>query len=114
MDRVKLFLYFITLFNLSVKADLFVSSMQWPYERQDKTLTMDETEQAFHDAARPTWGPDETLVLTSASPALNATAQGAGVLAVRRPLVQTEKQDVRLANFSAEVRNQALLESDLN
>ncbi|KAF4504653.1 hypothetical protein G6O67_008078 [Ophiocordyceps sinensis] len=30
---------------------------QWPYERQEKTLTIDEAEQAFHNASRPSWGP---------------------------------------------------------
>jgi len=36
---------------------------QWPYERQDKTLTIADGEKAFHDAGRPTWTTDETIIL---------------------------------------------------
>ncbi|KAK2673402.1 hypothetical protein RAB80_010945 [Fusarium oxysporum f. sp. vasinfectum] len=36
---------------------------KWPYKRQDKTMTLDRYEKTFHDAGRPTWGPDETLVV---------------------------------------------------
>lgn len=66
---------------------------------------MDETEQAFHDASRPTWGPSETLVLTTgASQRLGQTTRdGAGVLALQRPHVQTDRQSIRFANFSTQV-----------
>lgn len=68
---------------------------------------MDEAEQAFHDASRPTWGPAETLVLTTgASRRLGQTTRdGEGLLALQRPHVQTDRQSVRLANFSSQVSN---------
>ncbi|PHH91050.1 hypothetical protein CDD83_1841 [Cordyceps sp. RAO-2017] len=76
---------------------------QWPYERQDKTLSIDEAEKAFHNASRPTWGPDETLVVTRS---LNVTQSSrpfrdsSGLLTFQRSGILTHAQDVRLAKFS--------------
>ncbi|XP_044719116.1 nuclear protein 96 domain-containing protein [Hirsutella rhossiliensis] len=76
---------------------------QWPYERQDKTLIIDEGEQAFHNASRPTWGPGETLLLTRA---LDTKQPGrllrdtSDVLALHRSGVQTLTQELRFGKFS--------------
>lgn len=63
---------------------------------------MSESEQAFHDAGRPTWGPQETLVVTSALSQRHdqSIRDGSGVMAFQRPRIETESQVVRLANFS--------------
>ncbi|KAJ6442014.1 LOW QUALITY PROTEIN: nucleoporin SONB [Purpureocillium lavendulum] len=88
---------------------------QWPYDRQDKTLTVDEAEQAFHDASRPTWGPDETLVVTrllsTAQP--NRTSRTASdVLTLQRSGIQTGRQDLRLGRLSSESSKKFLRAQD--
>ncbi|KAF7559081.1 hypothetical protein G7046_g5076 [Stylonectria norvegica] len=88
---------------------------KWPYERQDKTLTMDEAEKTFHDAGRPTWGPDETLVLTrplESSHARRAIHQTSEILSFQRSNIQSEKQEVRLATFSTESSKKYLSKQD--
>ncbi|KJZ73198.1 hypothetical protein HIM_07395 [Hirsutella minnesotensis 3608] len=76
---------------------------QWPYERQDKTLNVDDAEQAFHNASRPTWGPEETLVLTRpldgphASRPLRAHSE---ILSLQRSTVQTAAQELKFGKFS--------------
>lgn len=79
---------------------------QWPYERQDKTLTMSQDEKTFHDAGRPTWGPDETLVLSRPLTSENgrrALTQTSDLLSYQRSNIQTERQELRLATFATEV-----------
>ncbi|KAG5976791.1 hypothetical protein E4U55_007244 [Claviceps digitariae] len=78
---------------------------QWPYERQDKNLTVDEEEMAYHNACPPTWGPDETLVLTRSLDATQfrrSLRDNSGILQFQRGGIQTERQDIRLAKISAE------------
>lgn len=78
---------------------------KWPYERQDKTLTMDQDQKTFHDAGRPTWGPAETLVLPrplAPEHARRAVSQTADLLTFQRSNIQSERQEVRLATFSTE------------
>ncbi|KAH7319720.1 nuclear protein 96-domain-containing protein [Stachybotrys elegans] len=78
---------------------------KWPYERQDKNVTIDEGEQAYHDASRPTWGPNEVLTLTRSLETIKAGHAGRepnGLLNFQKSGIQTSKQDVRLARFSAE------------
>ncbi|KAG6005180.1 hypothetical protein E4U21_000372 [Claviceps maximensis] len=78
---------------------------QWPYERQDKNLTVDDEEMKYHNASRPTWGPDETLVVTRS---LDTTQfrrsfrSNSDILQFQRGGIQTERQDLRLAKFSVE------------
>ncbi|KAF4441702.1 hypothetical protein F53441_11962 [Fusarium austroafricanum] len=78
---------------------------KWPYERQDKTMTLDGYEKTFHDAGRPTWGPDETLVvprpLMSQSGRRSLT-HNADLLSFQRSTIQTERQELRLATFATE------------
>ncbi|KYK55162.1 Nuclear protein 96 [Drechmeria coniospora] len=88
---------------------------QWPYERQDKTLTVEEAERAFHDGSRPTWGPDETLVVTRS---LDLDQAGmplrdrSGILTFQQSGIQTETQDIRLARFSTESSKKFLRSQD--
>ncbi|KAF4978595.1 hypothetical protein FZEAL_5044 [Fusarium zealandicum] len=78
---------------------------KWPYERQDKNMTMDQDEKTFHDAGRPTWGPHETLVVPR-SLALEGSrrgiAQSSDLLSFQRSTIHTEKQELRLATFATE------------
>ncbi|KAG5953175.1 hypothetical protein E4U53_006552 [Claviceps sorghi] len=78
---------------------------QWPYERQDKNLTVDEEEMAYHNASRPTWGPDETLVITRSLDTMQfrrSLRNNSDILEFQRGGIQTERQDLRLAKFSTE------------
>ncbi|KAG5923204.1 hypothetical protein E4U42_005020 [Claviceps africana] len=78
---------------------------QWPYERQDKNLTVDEEEMAYHNASHPTWGPDETLVVTRSlgtTQFRRSLRDNTDILEFQRGGIQTERQDLRLAKFSAE------------
>lgn len=87
---------------------ILFSSAQWPYERQDKSLTVEEEEMAYHNASRPTWGPNETLVVTRSIDATQfrrSLRDNSDILQFQRGGIQTERQDVRLAKFSAEVGN---------
>ncbi|KAM5346496.1 hypothetical protein ACJ41O_009501 [Fusarium nematophilum] len=80
---------------------------KWPYERQDKTLTMDQDEKTFHDAGRPTWGPDETLVVPrplAPESGRRNVSQNSDLLSFQRSTIQTERQELRLATFATEVR----------
>ncbi|PNY28083.1 Nucleoporin [Tolypocladium capitatum] len=87
---------------------------QWPYERQDKTSTVSEAEQAFHDASRPTWGPDETLVVTRLLDAMQSSPlRDRDILTFQRSGIQTERQDLRLAKFSTQSSKKFLRAQDL-
>ncbi|KAF4468920.1 hypothetical protein FALBO_4177 [Fusarium albosuccineum] len=88
---------------------------KWPYERQDKTLTMDNDEKTFHDAGRPTWGPDETLVFPRSLIPDNGRrpiAQTSDLLSFQRSTIQTEKQELRLATFATESSKKYLSNQD--
>ncbi|KAJ4263824.1 hypothetical protein NW762_005857 [Fusarium torreyae] len=78
---------------------------KWPYERQDKTITLDGDEKTFHDAGRPTWGPDETLVVPRplvSEGGRRSLTQNADLLSFQRSTIQTERQELRLATFATE------------
>ncbi|KPM42891.1 Nucleoporin [Neonectria ditissima] len=77
---------------------------KWPYERQDKTLTMDEDLKTFHDSGRPTWGPRETLVLTRPLVPANGRrlASHSDILTFQRSNIQSEKQELRMATFATD------------
>ncbi|GAB0131744.1 hypothetical protein EsDP_00000203 [Epichloe bromicola] len=88
---------------------------EWPYERQDKNLTVNEEEKAYHDAPRPTWGPDETLVVTRFSDAAQFRRSLRGnsdILQFQRSGIQTKRQDLRLAKFSAQSSKKFLRAQD--
>ncbi|PHH66562.1 hypothetical protein CDD81_7037 [Ophiocordyceps australis] len=88
---------------------------KWPYERQEKRMAIGEEEQAFHNASRPTWGPNETLVVTRS---LNDTHQrpsvrdASGILAFERCGILTGAQQVRLAKFSSQSSKKLLRAQD--
>ncbi|KAM0307753.1 hypothetical protein ACHAPM_000478 [Fusarium culmorum] len=78
---------------------------KWPYQRQDKTMSLDGYEKAFHDAGRPTWGPDEMLVVPrplGSDGGRRSLTQHADILSFQRSTAQTETQELRLATFATE------------
>ncbi|KAJ4005235.1 hypothetical protein NW752_011273 [Fusarium irregulare] len=78
---------------------------KWPYERQDKTMHLDGYEKTFHDAGRPTWGPDEMLVVPRrliSEGGRRSFTHNADILSFQRSTVQTDKQELRLATFATE------------
>ncbi|KAH7175687.1 nuclear protein 96-domain-containing protein [Dactylonectria macrodidyma] len=88
---------------------------KWPYERQDKTLTMGQDEKTFHNAGRPTWGPNETLVISrplAPEHARRAIPQNSDLLTFQRSNIQSEKQEICLANFSTESSKRFLVSQD--
>ncbi|KAM0466223.1 hypothetical protein ACHAPV_001180 [Trichoderma viride] len=89
---------------------------KWPYERQAKTATAEDGELAFHSASRPTWGPDETLVLIRSldgSHSRRSIRDNADILTFQRSSIRTEEQDVRLATFAAESSKNFLSSQDI-
>ncbi|KAF4122690.1 nuclear pore complex protein Nup98-Nup96 [Geosmithia morbida] len=87
---------------------------EWPYERQDKVLTIEETEKAFHDGGRPTWGPNETLVVTRPIGTANGRSlrDTSDILSFQRSTIHSEHQAVRLATFSADSSKRFLRTQD--
>ncbi|KAK2591656.1 hypothetical protein QQS21_010641 [Conoideocrella luteorostrata] len=88
---------------------------QWPYERQDKNFTLEGEEKAYHDASRPTWGPDETLVVTRSLDTMQSRRSlrdHSDILQFQRSGIQTERQDLRLAKFSTEPSKKFLRAQD--
>ncbi|KAL7938697.1 nuclear protein 96 domain-containing protein [Trichoderma chlorosporum] len=89
---------------------------KFPYERQTKVLTAEEDERAFHSASRPTWGPDETLVLVRSldgSHSRRSIRDSSDILTYQRSSVQTDEQDVRLATFTTESSKKYLASQDV-
>lgn len=70
---------------------------------------MDESERAFHDSMKTSWGPDGTLVYAAppnAKPFDRSSRRprdGDGLLAVKKGGVVSEHRDIRFAKFSDEV-----------
>lgn len=79
-------------------------NLQFPYDRQDKNLTVDESTKAYHDGSRPTWGPDETLVVTQPFGSHRRSMRDNNdLLAFAKSNIQSSRQTVRLGKFSTEV-----------
>ncbi|KAM6534898.1 hypothetical protein FALCPG4_004517 [Fusarium falciforme] len=88
---------------------------KWPYERQDKNLTIDHDEKVFHDAGRPTWGPDETLVVPrpfDPESGRRSIPRTSDLLSFKRSTIQTETQELRLATFSSDSSKRYLNSQD--
>ncbi|KEY67671.1 hypothetical protein S7711_03924 [Stachybotrys chartarum IBT 7711] len=101
--------------SIDLMNSLFEKPKPWPYERQDKTLTIDPEEQAYHDASRPTWGPDEVLVVTRPIDGAKTRRVGRHIddlLTFQKSGIQTSKQDLRLARFSTESSKKYLRAQD--
>ncbi|KAK7220859.1 hypothetical protein V2G26_008862 [Clonostachys chloroleuca] len=86
---------------------------KWPYERQPKSLEISDAEQAFHDASRPTWGPQETIVVTRKPKSLSTSrasfrSASSDILSLQRSTIQTENQTVQLGKFSLELSKKFL------
>jgi nuclear pore complex protein Nup98-Nup96 len=78
-------------------------------------LTIEESERAFHNAGRPTWGPDEVLVLTRPidKTAMRRSARDMGdILSFQRSNIQTSKQDLRFARLSTDASKKFLRAQD--
>ncbi|UKZ87016.1 uncharacterized protein TrAFT101_002833 [Trichoderma asperellum] len=89
---------------------------KWPYERQAKVVAAEDGELAFHSASRPTWGPDETLVLIRSldgSHSCRSIRDNTDILTFQRSSIRTEEQDVRLATFAAESSKNFLSSQDI-
>ncbi|KAL6890746.1 nuclear protein 96 domain-containing protein [Trichoderma evansii] len=87
-----------------------------PSERQAKFATAEDGELAFHSASRPTWGPDETLVLIRSldgSHSRRSIRDNTDILTFQRSSIRTEEQDVRLATFAAESSKNFLSSQDI-
>ncbi|KAL6361849.1 hypothetical protein LRP88_05327 [Fusarium phalaenopsidis] len=92
-----------------------VGSLAWPYERQDKNLTIDHDEKVFHDAGRPTWGPDETLVVPRSfdpESGRRSIPRTSDLLTFKRSSIQTATQELRLATFSTDSSKRYLNNQD--
>ncbi|KAM0251552.1 hypothetical protein ACHAP5_001559 [Fusarium lateritium] len=88
---------------------------KWPYERQDKKMNLEGYEKTFHDAGRPTWGPDETLVVPrplAFEGGRRSLIQNADLLSFQRSTIQTERQELRLATFATEQSKRYLSNQD--
>lgn len=69
-------------------------------------MHLDGYEKTFHDAGRPTWGPDEMLVVPRrliSEGGRRSFTHNADILSFQRSTVQTDKQELRLATFATEV-----------
>jgi nuclear pore complex protein Nup98-Nup96 len=87
---------------------------QWPYAKRPKTsnddlVNMTESERAFHDSMKPSWGPDGTLVYAAppnAKPfgrSSRRSRERDGLIQIQRGGIVSEHRDVRFAKFSNEV-----------
>ncbi len=69
-------------------------------------MTLDGYEKTFHDAGRPTWGPDETLVVPRplvSEGSRRSLTHNTDLVSFQRCSIQTDKQELRLASFTMEV-----------
>lgn len=77
-------------------------------------MNAEEAEKAFHDGSRPTWGPNETLVVTRplGSEHGRSLRDTSDILSFQRPTIQSTHQAVRLATFSTESSKKFLRTQD--
>lgn len=73
---------------------------------------MDPNDRAFHEALRPTWGPDGTLVLATTPKLLTRSSKRAvekdGIMSMSRLNIVSETRDIRFAKFANESSAKAL------
>lgn len=73
---------------------------------------MDPNDKAFHDALRPSWGPDGTLVVAAAPKVLSRSSRRAfekdGILSICRMNAVSQSRDIRFAKFANESSAKAL------
>ncbi|KAL7820605.1 nuclear protein 96 domain-containing protein [Trichoderma gracile] len=87
---------------------------KYPDDRQAKVVTPEDDELAV--APRPTWGPDETLVLVRSldgSHSRRSIRDMTDILTYQRSSIQTDEQEVRLATFTAEPSKKFLQSQDV-
>ncbi|KAI8303210.1 Nucleoporin [Colletotrichum sp. SAR11_240] len=82
--------------------------VQWPYERQTKSFAdqsnMSEADRSFHNAMRPSWGPDGTLIFATTREPLGASSRRSKTndLMLTKNVVQARGQFIEAAKFSNE------------
>ncbi|RDW88821.1 hypothetical protein BP6252_00853 [Coleophoma cylindrospora] len=97
----------------ATKAPVKQKGFEWPYEKRPKTTDtemsdMDESDRAFHESMKPSWGPDGTFVYAApANPkqygrSSRRAREKDGILAIQKGGVVSESRDVRFAKFSNE------------
>ncbi|KAF4475973.1 Nucleoporin NUP145 [Colletotrichum fructicola Nara gc5] len=98
--------------------------VQWPYERQTKSFAdqsnMSEADRSFHNAMRPSWGPDGTLIFATTREPLGAPSRRTKTddLMLTRNVVQARGRFIEAAKFSNEASfckgSQESVEDDAN
>ncbi|ORY62513.1 nuclear protein 96-domain-containing protein [Pseudomassariella vexata] len=91
-------------------------SVKFPYKRMTKNLDeseMDPQDRAWHNALRPTWGPNGTLVFSATPTEIPFGRSGQiteknGLMTVMKGGIVSESQDIRFAKFSNEMSARAL------
>ncbi|KAI9151665.1 Nucleoporin NUP145 [Paramyrothecium foliicola] len=88
---------------------------KFPYERQEKTPSINESDRAFHEAGRPSWGPNELLVFPKLSDRARQRriARDVGdIISFQKSSIQTSKQELRMARLSPESSKKFLRTQD--
>ncbi|CAN8098434.1 unnamed protein product [Discula destructiva] len=100
----------------SAQTTIPTSGFKFPYKRQDQSAhdedDMDANDTAFHDAMRPNWGPDGTLVLAAAPKVLSRSSKRMvekdGIMSMSRLNIVSANRDIRFAKFANESSAKAL------
>ncbi|CEJ90989.1 hypothetical protein VHEMI06737 [[Torrubiella] hemipterigena] len=88
---------------------------KWPYQRQNKSMGVEDDEKAFHNVPRPTWGPNETLVAArplGSRQFRHSLRDNTDILVFQRSGIQTDGQDLRLAKFATQLSKVYLRSQD--
>ncbi|KAG9246509.1 putative nucleoporin [Calycina marina] len=102
----------------SAKVPVQSKGFEWPYSKRSKTsdnnAEMTESDRAYHDSMKPSWGPDGTLVYAappnpkSFGRSSRRTRDKDGLLTIQKGRIISESRDIRFAKFSNEVSAAAL------
>lgn len=82
------------------------------HKPSDEEEEMDPNDRDFHDSLRPNWGPNGTLVISTAPKVLSRSSKRAiekdGIMSMSRLNVVSENRDIRFAKFANESSAAAL------
>lgn len=82
------------------------------HKPSDEEEEMDANDRGFHDSLRPSWGPDGTLVISTAPKVLSRSSKRAiekdGIMSMSRLNIVSENRDIRFARFANESSAAAL------
>ncbi|KAI2636645.1 nuclear protein 96-domain-containing protein [Xylaria nigripes] len=101
----------------NLQASIRPQGVKWPYKRASKHLDesdMDGTDRTWHGTMRPTWGPGSSLIFSSSpgGPALSRSGRVGeknGLMTImKKGLVVSESQDIRIAKFTNEMAAKAV------